>query len=166
MVTKTFKEDYRLMCDFASRKVKNTDVEDVVQEAFVSAVKNDHTFEGRSTKRTWLAGILKHKIYDYYKKKERESKSEFKEKYTPVTTADPCELKELIDVVQREMFELGGKSAKVLQYYCIDGLSARDVCKLMNISMVYFRTLLHRGRRILKERLIESGISSKGTGYW
>ncbi len=38
--------------------------EDVVQETLLAAVKSHQRFEQRSAERTWLVGILKHKIVD------------------------------------------------------------------------------------------------------
>jgi len=45
--------------------------EDVVQETLLAAIQNP-TFEGKSAARTWLTGILKHKIIDLMRKQVRE----------------------------------------------------------------------------------------------
>jgi RNA polymerase sigma-70 factor (ECF subfamily) len=45
--------------------------EDAVQETFLAAVKNN-SFSGESSIRTWLTGILKHKIIDIQRKQIRE----------------------------------------------------------------------------------------------
>ena len=42
---------------------------DLVQETFLAALGKLENFEGRSSERTWLTGILKHKIIDVYCKK-------------------------------------------------------------------------------------------------
>jgi RNA polymerase sigma-70 factor (ECF subfamily) len=47
--------------------------EDVVQETFLAALKGGRTFEGRSAEKTWLVGILKNKIGDYFRKASRET---------------------------------------------------------------------------------------------
>src|SRR3974377_1793442 len=46
--------------------------EDVVQETFLAALKGGKTFEGRSAEKSWLVGILKNKIFDYFRKASRE----------------------------------------------------------------------------------------------
>src|SRR5262245_30467392 len=46
--------------------------EDVVQETFLAALKARDRFSGRSSDRTWLVGILRHKIYDHLRKTCRE----------------------------------------------------------------------------------------------
>src|SRR4029079_8168637 len=50
-----------------------TKAEDVVQETFLAALKGRHSFAGRSAEKSWLVGILKNKICDYYRKASRET---------------------------------------------------------------------------------------------
>ena len=47
--------------------------EDAVQETFLAAIKAKDSFTGKSSVRTWLVGILKHKVIDHYRKTSRES---------------------------------------------------------------------------------------------
>ena len=37
---------------------------DLVQDTFVEALRVRHSYAGRSSERTWLIGILRHKILD------------------------------------------------------------------------------------------------------
>ena len=46
--------------------------EDLVQDALISALTAVDTFKGQSSERTWLIGILKHKILDHLRKAGRE----------------------------------------------------------------------------------------------
>ncbi len=41
---------------------------ELVQETFLAALRGRATFSGRSTERTWLVGILKHKVLDRRRK--------------------------------------------------------------------------------------------------
>lgn len=57
---------------FALARLRDThQAEDVVQETFLAAVKNP-SFTGKSSARTWLTGILKHKIVDLQRKAFKE----------------------------------------------------------------------------------------------
>src|SRR5574339_666479 len=47
--------------------------EDAVQETFLAALKGGKNFEGRSAEKSWLVGILKNKVCDYYRKAGRET---------------------------------------------------------------------------------------------
>ena len=54
-----------------SRVGDKTAAEDLVQETLVSAVKNLSGYQGEASMRTWLIGILRHKILDHYRWKTR-----------------------------------------------------------------------------------------------
>src|SRR5687768_15079156 len=46
--------------------------EDAVQETLLAALAGEANFAGRSNLRTWLTGILKHKIVDSIRRQARE----------------------------------------------------------------------------------------------
>src|SRR5271169_5099792 len=59
--------------NFAIGQVRDPAVaEDLVQETFLAALKARERFAGDSSERTWLTGILRHKIYDHLRRKCRE----------------------------------------------------------------------------------------------
>jgi len=46
--------------------------EEMVQETLLAALQSQHNFAGKSSEKTWLIGILKHKIIDHLRKVIRE----------------------------------------------------------------------------------------------
>ena len=57
---------------FALLRVSDTGkAEDLVQETFLAALKSWKTFKGQSSVRSWLLGIMKHKVVDHYRKEGR-----------------------------------------------------------------------------------------------
>src|SRR5574339_481352 len=58
---------------FAGLQLRDTAAaEDAVQEALVAALAGEASFAGRANLRTWLTGILKHKIVDAIRRQARE----------------------------------------------------------------------------------------------
>ena len=58
---------------YASLQLRNPDAaEDVVQETLLAALAAQASFEGRANLRTWVTGILKHKIIDTIRRESRE----------------------------------------------------------------------------------------------
>src|SRR6266403_73422 len=47
--------------------------EDIVQETLLAAIQAYKKFAGRGSERTWLVGILRHKIIDQYRRTSRET---------------------------------------------------------------------------------------------
>lgn len=59
---------------FALARLRDeTRAEEAVQETFLAALKGNRSFQGRSAEKTWLTGILKNKVYDYFRKSARET---------------------------------------------------------------------------------------------
>jgi len=50
-----------------------TAAEDAVQETLLAALQASSSYAGKSTVRTWLTGILKHKIIDHVRRQSRET---------------------------------------------------------------------------------------------
>jgi RNA polymerase sigma-70 factor (ECF subfamily) len=47
--------------------------EDLVQEALLAALQSAASFAGAASERTWLVGILKHKVIDHFRRTAREA---------------------------------------------------------------------------------------------
>jgi len=53
-------------------RIRNPSVaEDLVQETFLAALKARENFAGQSSEKTWLIGILKHKLIDHLRRAHR-----------------------------------------------------------------------------------------------
>jgi RNA polymerase sigma-70 factor (ECF subfamily) len=64
------------MYRFALNRLHSEELaEDMVQETLLAAWQAFDKFTGQSSERTWLIGIMKHKIIDHYRKNYRESDS-------------------------------------------------------------------------------------------
>ncbi len=60
------------MLRFARRKIRDEALaEDTVQDALLAALSARHSFQGQSAVRTWLIGILNHKIQDAFRRETR-----------------------------------------------------------------------------------------------
>ena len=58
---------------YAMARVRNEAVaEDLVQETLLSAITAAEGYKGGSTEQTWLVGVLRHKVLDYFRKSSRE----------------------------------------------------------------------------------------------
>jgi RNA polymerase sigma-70 factor (ECF subfamily) len=164
---------------YALSRVKDpSTAEDLVQETFLAALKARQNFRGRSTARTWLIAILKHKIVDHIRKKVREQPSDRVEslfdsavygidddlfndrgdwKNPPLKwTGNPTKLyeqKEFIDILYRCLGELPERQAKAFMMREIDGLSTDEICKALNISATNSWVILYRARMLLRQCL-------------
>ena len=154
----------------ALRYLRDPDqAEDAVQETFLAALSSDRSFSGSSTRRTWLTGILNHKVCDQLRRTYRNrTLFEYKilnhgEERDSLTSAsagrhprDPraeLESKELRDAITRALEELPSRIATVYQLYEYEGWSGRAICEALQISQQNLWKMLCRARERLRESL-------------
>ncbi|BBO69411.1 RNA polymerase sigma factor [Desulfosarcina alkanivorans] len=170
---------------FALARVKDKAVaEDLVQETFLAAVKAKDRFKGRSSEKTWLFGILKHKLIDHYRK----NKSTI---MAPNRSDDPDEVerlfnanggwqtrpahwrthpgkaqqtKEFLDHFYRCLSDLPQRSADAFVFREIDGLTTEEICGQLGITANNCWVLLHRARMLLRKCLERVGFSRHQEG--
>jgi len=55
---------------FIERKVRQGPAEEITQDVFVSALESLPVYKGKSSLYSWLLGIARHEIADFYRKKK------------------------------------------------------------------------------------------------
>ena len=161
---------------YALVRLRKPDIaQDLVQETFLSAMRGYERFAGKSSVRSWLCGILKHKICDHYRKLGRETsftdleflESEYGEKFVPegywVHMNGPKEWKpEADEVTHRAEFwqtmrdclgKLPERVATVFMMREMDEIQSKEICTMLSISENNLWVMLHRARMALRECL-------------
>lgn len=167
---------------YAMARVGVRDVaEDLVQEAFLSAWQARADFAGASSERTWLVGILKHRIGDHFRRafRERAAQSEShaddpaveaffsrwgKWRKHPPKWADPpgaFSEAEFWGTLEQCVGKLPSQQAAAYALREIDGLSSEDICKILEVTPTNLWTLLHRARLRLRECLSRNWFGSR-----
>ena len=152
--------------------------EEVVQDTFLAALQARGRFAGQSSERSWLVGIMKHKIVDQFRKSCREQPVDdpdalghemnndgtfdegghWKLGQTapldwPDNPAGILERKQFWDILKRCLGELPPKMAQVFSLREVDELSTEEICEAMQISSANLWVLLHRARKHLRQCL-------------
>jgi RNA polymerase sigma-70 factor, ECF subfamily len=152
--------------------------EDAVQETFIAALKGGKSFAGRSTERSWLAGILKNKICDHFRKASRETtftdlefySSEEKDEFVADTLGRdsfnrnraPQAWPNQGESLDNELFwktyrdcsdKLPKKVAAAFNLREVDGIESKAVCAMLDISESNLWVMLHRARMALRRCL-------------
>ena len=161
-----------------SRVHKNHDAEEIVQETFLAALQARSSFLGEGSERTWLVGILRHKLFDHFRKVMRE------EPFPPTETAaapeesafetdgewvghwrhgkgpiewhDPLralEQKEFMEVLLRCLEALPENIAGVFMLREFEDSTSKEICARMGISANNLWVMLHRARMRLRRCL-------------
>jgi len=154
--------------------------EDVVQETLLAALQHLRSYSGRATERTWLTGILKHKIVDQIRKSCKEvpfepsdtdlsefdplfeRPDEFQGHWSDTlsprvwnrTPEDAVRQDEFFGVLQKCMGKLPERVAHVFTLREMNELDTEEICSMLELSTSNFWVMMHRARMSLR-RCIE-----------
>jgi RNA polymerase sigma-70 factor (ECF subfamily) len=145
--------------------------EDAVQEALLAALAGEAGYGGRANLRTWLTGILKHKIVDQIRRQSRERPAadlapggddgEFDGLFTGrghwAETPDAWEQpegalgqKQFLAALEACLKALPARTARVFMMREHLGLETPEICKELEITATHCWVLLHRARMALR----------------
>ena len=163
-----------LLVRMARQRLRNDAwAEDAVSETLVAALENPASFGGRATVKTWLAGILKHKVVDQIRRHTRECQAETFDDEEP-------EFGELQDAAPAAAFEaqadwgdpqerLSRRQFMAQFDQCLKTLPPQqsrafmlrnwmeeetdDICKQLGVTSNNLAVMLHRARNRLRSSL-------------
>lgn len=173
-------EDYGdYLFSYALLKVKDTHLaEDFVQETLLAAITAEKNFSHRSSVRTWLTSILKHKIIDHFRRQGREiaigdlvnqdetdhldlffkSNGGWIEKPEAFLTPESAlQQKEFWEIFQHCLSGLKPQQAEIFLAKEIHGMSNSEICKDFSITPTNAWVLTHRARLSLSSCLKKHG---------
>jgi RNA polymerase sigma-70 factor, ECF subfamily len=162
--------------------------EDAVQETFLAGLKGGKSFAGRSAEKTWLVGILKNKISDYFRKASRETPftdlefyhDEESDRFTEQGPFKGGWIHELgptewspdpgasldNEAFWKTFHECAAKLPKNINAaFClreIDDTDTAEICRVLNISENNLWVMLHRARMALRRCLETNWFSKSG----
>ena len=143
--------------------------EDMVQETLLAALRSWESFAGESSERTWLIGILRHKILDFFRQnremQEMDNQSwrteyfdksrHLKDKLIDwkANPSDLAENGEFWQILQKCLKELSRMMAQAFVMRELEGMESKEVCKYLEISETNLWVSLHRARLQLRRCL-------------
>ena len=144
--------------------------EDAVQETLVAALAGEAGFQGRANLRTWLTGILKHKIIDAIRRQSRDATAvsadadEFDALFAedghwldpPGAWGNPdasLEQKRFFAALESCLGRLPQKTAQAFMMREHLGVETGEICKELAITPTHCWVLLYRARMALRECL-------------
>lgn len=174
-----FIEDLRRqMLRFASLQLNDAHLaEDAVQDALIGALKNVASFAGRAAFKTWVFAILKNKITDCLRHKQRhvsassllsetadeddyaalfDAKGHWHEHETPAAWAHPeaaMQQNQFWQVFEACLEHLPAQQARVYMMREMIELESAEICQVVDISLSNLNVMLHRARLRLRECL-------------
>ncbi len=170
---------------YALLRLRNDDTaRELIQETMLAAWRARQSFRAESSVRTWLVGILKHKIIDYFRKQIRErtlvenagndpTSAYFGEqgswREAPVRwNADPEQLmnnRQFMKVLTSCISGLSEQQQSVFSLRELNGEDTDTVCNACDISPTNMHVIMHRSRLMLRKCLEKKWFVYKKGGY-
>jgi RNA polymerase sigma-70 factor (ECF subfamily) len=140
---------------------------DLVQDTFMSAIKNHGSFKGNSSERTWLTAILKNKIIDLFRKRAAEllisdmadkepfdsffeTNGHWKHKHEPqswgMEEVNYIENKELKTILEKCIQKLPALWALVFRMKYMDEEDSKKICKKLGLTTSNLWVIIHRAK--------------------
>lgn len=147
--------------------------EDAVQDTLIAAWEGRARYVGRARERTWLTGILKHKIADHHRRTRREAPSDeiLSEedidvlfdthghwRSLPVDVPAPSralEDKQFWRALNDCLAGLSDTHARAFMLAELHEISTDELCKVLRMSTTNVWVVLHRARMRLRRCLEE-----------
>ena len=159
---------------FASLQLRSREAaEDAVQETLLAALAGETGFAGRANLRTWLTGILKHKIVDAIRRAGRErpataalaaegsevesvfdARGHWEEHPDPWEHPEQAlEQKQFLQALERCLAGLPERTARVFMMREHLGLGTAEICQELGITSTHCWVMLYRARMALRQCL-------------
>ena len=120
--------------------------EEIAQEAFVEAVRSRRRFRGQSDPTTWVIGIARHRLVDHFRREERARRHRADITILDLDAAQPPPADPASDGIDDALTELPSLHRAVLVLHYMDGLSVREVARVIGRSEAATASLLARAR--------------------
>jgi len=145
------------------------EAEDVVQDTVIAAWNGRAGFRGQSALRTWLVGILNHKIVDLIRERQRrpavsydqladflgddeQAEAGLPQGALHEGVAAAYERRELCAQVLDELSAYSPQAAQIFLLREIEGEDTGAICRRLHVSSANCYVLLHRARQFLQQR--------------
>lgn len=145
-----FTEFYRMYAPMVHgivlARVGYDDVQDIVQEVFISAHKNLHTVRDRNAVGGWLAMIARNRVAEFYRRaKPTEELTDNISRHD----APSAEAKEILAAIR----SLSETYRETLVLRLVEGMTGPEIAARTGLTPESVRVNLYRGMKLLREKL-------------
>lgn len=142
---------------------------DVTQETFLNAFKYLKNFRGETLFKNWLYKVAANSCYKFKRKDKNEPDFELSlEQFLPHDDSPKLEIpdetmapegqvlnEEISDYIDKALLELPKKYRLVVVLRDMEGLTAEETARVLDISVPAVKSRLHRARLYMRDRLGE-----------
>lgn len=137
-----------------AKRLPNSDVEDVAQEALISVHKARHTYDGKRPLMPWLLAIMSFRVNDHLRKLYAQSYENIEldtiAEIIGNNVISPHGETESLDELLKDVPE---RQKRILTMMYVEGHTAKETGKQLNMKESAVKVAAHRAIRKIRERL-------------
>ena len=143
----------RLLCFLSRRTSSLQDAEDLVQDTFVRAFENIHSYRKTWKFSTWLFTIASRLATSQYRRKQTAGEFSKVGSNEPTCPSTILLRREKRQSLWAQAMELSENQYQVLWLKYAEDMSVKEIAKVMGKSQISIKVLLYRARTGLAQRL-------------
>lgn len=145
----------KLRAYVATRVNSDKDADELVQETFVNCLKDLPLFRGEAGIFTWMQGVARHEIADYYRKRYAKKAVT----YLPLSEffhhQSPRDAQEVAEKVRQVIGRMTHEHRELLLLKYVDGKKVAEIARQLGRSVKAVESDLFRARQVFRELYVE-----------
>lgn len=154
-----YETNFNSVYSFVFARITNNEItEDIVQETFISAMNGWNSYKGISSHKTWLCGIAKNKILNYYRDTLKKETLAFSDELDSIESDEDIELIVINAESRNVIFQILNSLKPIYRYVLtlkyMDNYSVRQISKYLNKTPKSIDGILQRAKLSFKNEYI------------
>jgi RNA polymerase sigma-70 factor (ECF subfamily) len=130
------------------------EVDDLVQDVFMTAFHRLHTLRDREAFGGWVAMIARNRAMDFHRR-SRQTQEIAKEMTVEQNTDSDSRARRILEVIS----QLPEAYWETLVLRLVEGMTGPEIARRTGLTAASVRVNLHRGMKLLREKLHEEGLA-------
>jgi len=148
-----FKTYQPKLLGFVKTKISlEKDAEELVQETFINCLKHLTLFRGESSIATWMQGIARHEIADYYRKRYAKKAITFLPLNELLLSTKVSDAHDVSEKVKAVFHHLTQEHQELLLLKYVDGKKVKEIAQDLGKSVKSVESELFRAREEFKQQ--------------
>lgn len=134
--------------------VPREDIEDVTQEVFISIARSIQSYHGRSSFFTWVNSIVRRRVADYYRRRNRQLQEIPYDEQNPIHSGTQMDSLSDEILLKQILLQLSDAKREVIILRLVEGLSFKEIAERTGVKEGAAKVRFYRAIESCREYLI------------
>jgi RNA polymerase sigma-70 factor (ECF subfamily) len=135
--------------------IPREDIEDVTQEVFISIARSIQSYHGRSSFFTWVNSIIRRRVADYYRKRNRRLTEIPYDEENPIHTSGKMDSLADEIMLKQVLLALPDTKREVILLRLVEGLSFKEIAERTGVQEGAAKVRFYRAIASCREHIVK-----------